>query len=157
MHEQITIKFLLKCLYQGDDVAGKILQIEATPHHPYNYHTRITKEFLVYSNGLNGRLSRTNFEVFDKEQLLYSKEKVLEHTCNKWDAKIKDNFDNIRKDDPYNLEQLYSDEYLHNYVNSLNSLRDPLFKRHEREWTTQILQISFMDTPSDSKTSPTLC
>ena len=36
-----------------------------------------------------------------------------------------------RRDDPYNLEQLHSDEHLHAYINSLNALRDPLFKRHE--------------------------
>ena len=133
LHEQTVIKFLLKCLYQGDDVAGRIIQIEATPDHPYNPHTRLSKEFLLYSNDTDVRLSRCTYQTFNKEQLLYSKDKVLEFTCSKWDAEIKDNFKKIKKEDPYNIiEPLHTNELLQSYVNSLNSLKDPLFERHEK-------------------------
>ena len=131
LHEQIIIKFLLKCMYQGDGVAGRILQVEYLPHHPFNCHIRLTKEFLQYANGLDSRLSRTSLTMFDREQLIYGKDKILEYTCRKWDAELKNNFANVRKDDPYNLDQLHSDEHLHGYINSLNSLKEPLFKRHE--------------------------
>ena len=38
----------------------------------------------------------------------------------------------IRKDDPYNLESLHSDEHLCLYINTLNAMKDPLFKRHDK-------------------------
>ena len=94
-------------------------------------HIRLTKEYLQYANGLDSRLSRTSLTMFDREQLIYGKDKILEYTCRKWDAELKNNFANVRKDDPYNLDQLHSDEHLHGYINSLNSLKEPLFKRHE--------------------------
>ena len=131
LHEQITIKFLLKCLYQEDDIAGRILQVEYLPHHPFNSHIRLTKEFLQYANGLDCRLSRTSLNMFNKDQLFYDKDKILEYTCRKWDSELKDNLANVCRDDPYNLEQLHPDDFLHGYINSLNALKNPLFKRHE--------------------------
>ena len=132
LHEQIIIKFLLKCLYQGDNVAGRILQVECIPQHLFNHHIRLTKEFLQFANhGLSGRLSRISLTMFDREQFIYGKDKILEYTCSKWDTILKDNIANVRRDDPYNLEQLHSDDHLYGYINSYNSLKDPLFKRHE--------------------------
>ena len=76
MHEQTVIKFLLKCLYQGDDVAGIIIQIETTPLHPYNSHAGISKDFLYYSYDSGERQSCYTYQMFDKEQLLCSNNKV---------------------------------------------------------------------------------
>ena len=132
MHEQIIIKFILKCLYQADDVSGKILQVEATPRHPFNSHTRLTKEFLQYENSLDNRLSRTTLDMFNREQLVYNKDKILEYTCHKWNQKIIEDFGKVRKHDPYNLEPIHTDEHLHSYVKIQNSLKDPLFKRQDK-------------------------
>ena len=132
LQEQITIKFMLKCLSQGDDVAGRILQVEGSPSHPFYNHTRLTKEFLQHVNGLDSRLSRISLTMFDKDQFVYTKEKILEYTCMKWDSHLKENFTNIRKDDPFNLEPLQSDEYLFGFINCLNLFKEPLFKRHDK-------------------------
>ena len=131
LQEQITIKFMLKCLFQGDDVAGRILQVECSPSHPFYNHTRLTKEFLQHVNSLDSRLSQISLTMFDKDQFIYTKEKILEYTCMKWDSHLKENFTNIRKDDPFNLEPLQSDEYLFGFINCLNLFKEPLFKRHD--------------------------
>ena len=131
INEQIIIKFVLKCLYQGDDVAGKILQVEATPSHRYHAHTRLTKEFLSSSCNTSERLSQTNFGMFEREQLLYTKEEVLKYICTKWDTNLISDIGSILKEDPYNIEQLYSDEHLSSYVDTYQALKNPLFKRNE--------------------------
>ena len=105
--EQITIKFLLKCLQQKDEIARSILQVEYLPHNPFNSHIRIAKEFLQYANGLDCCLSRTPLTMFNKEQLIYDKDKILEHTCRKWDSILKDKFPYVRRNDPYNLGLFY--------------------------------------------------
>ena len=132
MHEKIVIKFLLKCLHQGDDVASRILQVEATARHPYHTHTLITKEFLNSINGCNERMSKTHLIDFRNDQLIYSKEKVVEFICSKWDHNLKGDMASLRKDDPYNIEQLFTDEELGAYVNTANALRHTLFQRHEK-------------------------
>ncbi|KAL5264402.1 hypothetical protein ACHWQZ_G005480 [Mnemiopsis leidyi] len=132
VHEQIVIKFILKCLFQGDNVAGRIFQVECTPQHPFNSHIRLTKEFIYFTNNeLNSRFSRTSLIEFDRELFVYHKDKILEYTCKKWDDLLKENISSVCKDDPYNLNQLHSDEHLQGYINTWNSLKNPLFKRHE--------------------------
>ena len=132
LHEQIVIKFILKCLFQGDNVAGRIFQVECTPQHPFNSHIRLTKEFIYFTNNeLNSRFSRTSLIEFDRELFVYHKDKILEYTCKKWDDLLKENISSVCKDDPYNLNQLHSDEHLQGYINTWNSLKNPLFKRHE--------------------------
>jgi hypothetical protein len=85
LHEQIINMFLLKCMYHGDGVAGRILQVECLPHHPFNNcHIRLTKEFLQYTNGLDSRLSHTPLTMFDREKLIYGTNKILEYTCRKY-------------------------------------------------------------------------
>ena len=37
MNNKVTIKFILKCLFQKDDVTSIIFQIEATPQHHYYF------------------------------------------------------------------------------------------------------------------------
>ena len=132
MQESITIKFLLKCLYQSDDVASRIMQVETTTRHPYYAQTVITKEFLNSVNDCSVRLSRTNFSDFKNDQFLYSKEKVVEFICKKWDHSLKGELASIRKDDPYNISQLFTNEQLESYVNTDSAVRNPLFHRHEK-------------------------
>lgn len=132
MHEQVIIKFVMKCLYQGDNVAGKILQVEATPSHPYHAHTRLTKEFLKSFHSRSDRLSQINFDMFEKDKFLYSKEEVIKFICTKWDANLRANMGSILKADPYNIEQLHSDEDLSIYIDTYQALKNPLFKRNEK-------------------------
>ena len=112
------------CIFLKFNSLGKLIA-------PHCILKAIQLNVLSNANRLDCRLSRTSLTMFNKEQLIYNKDKVLEFTCWKWDSELRDNFSNVCRDDPYNLEQLHPDEYLHGYINSLNALRDPLFKRHE--------------------------
>jgi hypothetical protein len=70
--------------------------------------------------------------MFNREQLVYDKDKILEYTCHKWNQKIIEDFGKVRKHDPYNLEPIHTDEHLHSYVKIQNSLKDPLFKGQDK-------------------------
>lgn len=132
MHDRVTIKFMLKCLYQNDDVASRILQIESTPGHPYYRHVTITKEFLKSKHEISDRLSSISLSQFDQNQFIYSKNEVLLYNCKVWDQNLKQDISMIRIEDPYNIEQLHTDEELSHYVNTFNAIQNPLFRRHDK-------------------------
>ena len=133
LHESVVIKFLLKCLHQSDDAASRVLQVESTPGHPYHVQTVITKEFLKsVTNGCDERLSRIELLDFTANQLMYSKDNILEFICGKWDHELRGSIAALRKDDPYNVDQLFTDEQLAGYINTVNATRNPIFHRHEK-------------------------
>jgi hypothetical protein len=70
--------------------------------------------------------------MFEKDKFLYSKEEVIKFICTKWDANLKANMGSILKADPYNIEQLHSDEDLSIYIDTYQALKYSLFKRDEK-------------------------
>ena len=50
--EQVTVKFILKCLGKQDNLAARILQIEATPQHSFYQQIMAVKEFLKWKSDI---------------------------------------------------------------------------------------------------------
>ena len=90
MNNKVTIKFILKCLFQKDDVTSKIFQIEATPQHHYYKQTILVKEFLKTKFNDIGPLHSMSLNDIDNNRFLYSKDEMTNYTCALWDKLIKE-------------------------------------------------------------------
>ena len=131
MNNKVTIKFILKCLFQKDDVTSKIFQIEATPQHHYYKQTILVKEFLKTKFNDIGPLHSMSLNDIDNNRFLYSKDEMTKYTCALWDKLIKEDMKAVTIEDPYNLEEPHSKEELKQYINTHNVMQEPLFSRSD--------------------------
>ena len=135
LNQRIIIKFLLKSLSQGDDVAARILQIESTPGHRYYEQILAVKEFLKEKHSAkleDLRLSHILLSNFQSKELIYHKDEVLKHLCKKWDNELINNMELICKEDVYRVDGEERKEEMMSFVNTFDAIQSTIFSRMSR-------------------------
>ena len=149
--EQVTIKFIMKCLAQQDSTAAIILQVEATPQHVFYNQIWAVKRFIKWRMdnkddhnshqwpemvGFSQRRSDSSqalqLVALKDTDFIYSKDEIQGNLCYKWDNLIKQDIKSITKTDPFSIEELHSEEYLCSIVDSQYAINNSIFQREDK-------------------------
>ena len=140
--EQVTVKFILKCLGKQDNLAARILQIETTPQHSFYQQIMAVKEFLKWKSDIQvstsekrpgipavamtslnmqsriGSIRTIQLSSLKETDFIYGKEEIQQNLCYKWDKLVRQDLKEILKTDPFNIEEIHSEEYLSSFIDT---------------------------------------